>query len=111
MLFRSVDGAVGYSRAGSLQGQLALHDAAVTIPDAPPLTLDQASIVLAGGHPVLPAPRVRTAGQDQAQIEADYAFGDGAFDITISAGRMKVAALRAQVTLEAAFAGTHREQD
>ena len=97
----AVDGAVGYSGAGSLQGQLALHDAAVTIPDAPPLTLDQASIVLDGGHARLAPTLVRTAGQDQAQIEADYAFGDGAFDITISAGRMKVAALRAQVTLAA----------
>jgi len=44
---------------------------------------------------------VRTAGQDEAQIEADYAFGDGAFDIAISAGRMRVAALRAQVALAA----------
>jgi hypothetical protein len=96
----AVDGAIGYSGAG-LQGQLALHDAAVTIPDAPPLELDQASIVLDGGHARLAPAVVRTAGQDEAQIEADYAFGDGAFDIAISAGRMRVAALRAQVALAA----------
>jgi hypothetical protein len=97
----AVDGAVGYSGAGSLQGELALHEAAVTIPDAPPLTFDQASIILDGGHARLAPTLVRTAGQDQAQLEADYAFGDGAFDIAISAGRMRVAALRAQVALAA----------
>ncbi len=97
----TVDGAIGYSGAGSLQGGLALHDAAVTIPDAPPLILDQASIVLGEGHARLAPVLVRTAGQDQAQVEADYDFGEGAFDIAISAARMKVAALRPQVALAA----------
>jgi hypothetical protein len=97
----AVDGAVGYSSAGSLQGELALHGAAVTIPDAPPLTIDQADIVLDGGHARLAPAVVRTAGQDEAQIEADYAYGEGAFDISISAGRMRVTALRAQVALAA----------
>lgn len=97
----TVDGAIGYSGAGRLQGELALHDAAVTIPDAPPLTLAQASIILEDGHARLAPTVVRTAGQDEAQIEADYAFGEGAFDIAISAERMKVASLRAQVTLAA----------
>jgi len=97
----TVDGAVGYSGAGSLQGQLALHDAAIGIPDAPPLTVDQASIVLDGGHARLAPTVVRTAGQDQARVEADYAFGDGAFDIAISADRMRVLALRAQIALAA----------
>ncbi|MGB7761962.1 MAG: hypothetical protein WBL61_19160 [Bryobacteraceae bacterium] len=97
----AVDGAIGYSGAGSLQGELALHEAAVTIPDAPPLMIEQASIILDGGHARLAPTVVRTAGQDKAQIEADYAFGDGAFDIAISAERMRVAALRAQVALAA----------
>ena len=97
----TVDGAIGYSGAGSLEGQLALHDAAVTIPDAPPVTLEEGSVVLDGGHARLAPVQVRTAGQDQAQIQADYGFGDGTFDIAIFAARMKVAALRQQITLAA----------
>jgi len=97
----TVDGAIGYSGAGRLQGQVSLHDAAVTIPDAPPLTLAQASIVFEGGHARLAPTLVHTANQDEAQIEADYGFGKGAFDLAISAARMKVASLRAQVALAA----------
>ncbi len=97
----TVDGAIGYSGAGSLQGQLALHDTAVTIPDAPPLKLDPSIIVLEDGHARLAQTLVRTAGPDHVQVEADYAFLEGAFDITISGARTKMAALRAQVTLAA----------
>jgi len=97
----AVDGAIGYSGAGSVQGELALHGVAVTIPDAPPLEIDQADIVLDGGHARLTPAVVRTAGQDEAQIVADYAFGDGAFDIGISAAHMRVLSLRPQVALAA----------
>jgi len=96
----AVDGAVGYSGTGSLQGELALHDAAVTIQDTPPLTLDQASIVLDGGHARLAPTLVRTAARTSAN-RSRLRLSRGAFDIAISAGHMKVAALRAQVTLAA----------
>ena len=97
----AVDGAIGYSGAGSVQGELAMHGVAVTIPDAPPLTIDQADVVLDGGHARLAPAVVRTAGNDEAQIEADYAYGEGGFDIAISAGRMRVASLRPQVAMAA----------
>ena len=44
---------------------------------------------------------VRTADQDQAQIEADYAMDEETLDLSISAEAMKVASLRAQVALAA----------
>jgi hypothetical protein len=44
---------------------------------------------------------VRTADQDQAQIEADYAMDGETLDLSISAEAMKVASLRAQVALVA----------
>jgi len=97
----TVDGAIGYSGAGRLQGQLALHDTVVTIPQAPPLAIPQAGIVFEQGHARLAPAEVHTAAQDEAQIEADYAFSDGVFDLSISAARMKVASLRAQVALAA----------
>jgi hypothetical protein len=44
---------------------------------------------------------VRTADQEQAQIEADYAMDQETLDLSISAEAMKVASLRAQVALAA----------
>ena len=97
----SLDGAVVYSGKGSFQGKLALHDASVTIPDSPPVRFEQAHIVVGNGHLHLSPARVRTAGQDEAQVEADYALDQGTLDLSISAEAMKVASLRAQVALAA----------
>ena len=97
----SLDGAVVYSGQGSFQGKLAFHDAAVTIPDSPPVRFEQAYLVMDGDHVHLSPAVVRTADQDQADIEADYGIHDGAFDLTISTAGMKVASLRSQVALAA----------
>jgi hypothetical protein len=97
----SMDGAIGYSGLGSFQGELAFHDTALTIPDSPPIRFDQAHIVLDHGHVRLSPAVVRTADQDQAQIEADYAVDQETLDLSISAEAMKVASLRAQVALAA----------
>jgi hypothetical protein len=95
----AVDGAIGYSSAGGVQGELAMHGAAITVPDAPPIAIDEADIVLDGGHARLAPTVMRTAGHDEAQIEADYAFGEGNFDLAVSAGKMRVASLRPQIAL------------
>jgi len=97
----TVDGAIGYSGAGRAQGELALHDAVVTIPDAPPLSVLQAEIVLEDGHARLAPAQVLTAGQDVAKVDADYAFLQNAFDVEMVADRLKVAALGAQMRLAA----------
>jgi hypothetical protein len=97
----SMDGAIGYSGQGSFQGQLAFHDTALTIPDSPPIRFEQAYIVLDHGHVRLSPAVVRTADQDQAQIEADYAMDEETLDLSISAEAMRVASLRAQVALAA----------
>ena len=97
----TVDGAIGYSGGGRVQGELAMHDATVTIPDAPPLAIDEARVILEDGHARLAPAVFRTAGQDEAQIDADYAFGAGAFDCGVSAAHIRAVALRAQVVLAA----------
>ncbi len=97
----SMDGAIGYSGQGSFQGQLAFHDAALTIPDSPPVRFEQAQLVFDHGHAHLPPTLVKTADQDQARIEADYALDDETLDLTISADAMRVASFRAQVALGA----------
>ena len=95
-----MDGAIAYS-AGTLQGQISVRDAALTIPDSPAMRFDQAAIVFDGGHVRLSPTTVRTSEQDEAQVQADYAIGDNTFDLSISANAMKVASLRAQVALAA----------
>ena len=97
----SMDGAIGYSGQGSLQGELEFHDTAVTIPDSPPVRFEQAHMVVDHGHVRLSPAVVRTADQEQAQIEADYAVDEETLDLSISAEAMQVASLRAQVALAA----------
>jgi hypothetical protein len=96
----TADGVIGYSGQGSFQGELAFHDAALTIPDSPPIGFQQAYIVLDQGHVRLSPTLVGTAN-DQARIEADYAMDRDALDLSISADSMDVSTLRAQVSLAA----------
>jgi hypothetical protein len=97
----SMDGAIGYSGHGSLQGTIGFHDAAVTIPDSTPIRLQQAYVVLGNGHAHLtPASAVTDSG-DRGTLEADYSSEDGAFDLTIASDAMPVDALRSQVALAA----------
>jgi len=96
----TVDGAVGYSGEAGLQGGLAFHGAALTIPDSPPLSFDQAYLVVGQNHLRLSPALVGTAN-DQARIEADYAMDRQVLDMSISADSMDVSTLRAQVALAA----------
>jgi len=97
----TIDGAVGYSGQGSFQGQFALHDAAVTIPESPPVRFDVAYVMVDHGHVRLSPTVVRTAEQDEASVEADYAMDADTLDLAISSDGMKVESLRAQVALAA----------
>ena len=97
----TMDGAIGYSGAGSFQGQLAFHDTALTIPDSPPISFERAYLIADHGHIRLSPARVRTTEQDLAEIEADYALDSQTLSLAISTEAMKVASLRAQVALAA----------
>jgi hypothetical protein len=97
----TMDGVIGYSGQGSLQGEVAFHDAALQIPDSPPVGFEQARVVFGGGHARLAPALVRAAGGEEARLEADYDMGGEALDLAISAQAMPVASLRAQVALAA----------
>ncbi|MGA7241370.1 MAG: hypothetical protein WBY44_37150 [Bryobacteraceae bacterium] len=97
----TVDGAIGYSGQGSFQGTLGFHDAAVTIPDSPPVRFENAYLVTDHGHVRLsPASVLSTAGE-RATLEADYAIDAETLDLAIVTDSMNVAALRSQVALAA----------
>ncbi len=97
----AMDGAIGYSGEGSFQGQLAFHDAALTIPDSPTVRAEQAYVVVDHGHARLTPALVHTADRDSARIEADYAMDENTLDLAISTDALQVASLRAQVALAA----------
>jgi len=97
----SIDGAIGYSGRGQLQGALAFHETSLAIPDSPPVRFEQAQVVLDPGHVRLAPALVRTSDGGQAQVEADYALDAGTLDLSISTGSMQVSSLRAQVSLAA----------
>ncbi len=97
----SMDGAIGYSGQGGLQGELGFHDAAMTIPDSPPLQVKAAYFVVGGGHVRLSPAEVSTSTEDQALVEADYDIDDEALDLAIRTDGMNVASLREQVSLAA----------
>lgn len=96
-----IDGAIGYSGRGTLQGALSFHQASLTIPNSPAMQFEQAQVVLDHGHIRLAPSVVNTGDGGQAQAEADYALDRDALDLAISAQAMKVAALRSQVALAA----------
>ena len=97
----TMDGAIGYSGQGSLQGALAFHDTALAIPDSPAVRFEQAHIILGNGHARLSPALVRGGENDEARIEADYALDTQTLDLAITTDAMKVQSLRAQVALAA----------
>jgi len=58
-------------------------------------------VVLGDGHARLAPSLVHTADGGEAQVEADYTIDQDALDLAISTEKMKVASLRAQVSLAA----------
>jgi hypothetical protein len=97
----TLDGAIGYAGQGSWQGQLAFQDAAVTIPDSPPVRFEQAYLLFDGGHVRLPEALARTSGDELARLEAEYQLDTGALGLTIATDSMAVAGLRSQASLAA----------
>jgi hypothetical protein len=95
----SIDGAIGYSNPGGLQGELVLHDTALAMPDSEPLRLDQVHIMAGRGKLWLAPSVVRTTGDELARVEAIYSMDDDSLDLSISSEGMKVSTLRTQAGL------------
>jgi hypothetical protein len=94
-----MDGAIGISGQGIVQGSVAFQDASLTIPDSPAVRFEHASILFDGDHVRLSPAVARMADEDAAAIEAEYAMNTGTLDVTVSTESMKVASLRAQAAV------------
>jgi hypothetical protein len=97
----TMDGALNYSDQSVFEGQLAFHDAALTIPNSPPVRFENAYLIVGRGLARLSPALVRTAGGEEARIEASYDMGAEALDLSIAADAVQVASLRAQAALAA----------
>ena len=97
----TLDGVLGYSGQGSLQGALDFHDASLAIPDSPPLRSRQARLIFDRGHARLAPALVRTSQDEQAQVEGDYNWEAQSLHLKISTDAMRVESLRAQAALAA----------
>jgi len=95
----SLDGVLGYSGGGSLQGELDFHDASMAIPDSPPIRFSQAQVVFDGGHARLTPAVARTGRHETAQLAADYDWAAQTLDVTVSTDAMRLESLRAQAGL------------
>ena len=97
----TLDGAIGYSEQGTWQGNLAFQDAAVTIPDSPPVRFEQAELLFDGGQVRLPTAVARTSADDLARLQGIYDLNTGALELEIATDSMAVSGLRSQVALAA----------
>lgn len=97
----TLDGAMVYSGESGLQGELAFHDSALTIPDSSPVQFEHARLLFEGDRIRLLPAIVHVAKDEDAQLEGDYVWGSPGPDLTISTESMGVASLRSQVALAA----------
>jgi hypothetical protein len=97
----TIDGAIGYSGEGSLQGQVSFVKPVLTVPDSAPLRGEAASLVFGQGPVRLQPAAVHVTDTEQATVKADYDTSAGTLDLDISSEGMSVASLRTQVALAA----------
>jgi hypothetical protein len=91
----SLDGAVSWSGPADLQGQIALHDGAVSFPDSPPVEFEEVKVLFDGDRIHLESALTRTENSN-ATIEANYRWPTEELDLNISSESMTIAAIRDQ---------------
>jgi hypothetical protein len=88
---------VSWSGQNNLQGQIAFHQAAVTLPDSPPVEFDEGKLLFDGDRIHLEPALARTAGSE-ASLEADYRVNTQELQLDISSEAMTIAAIRTHAT-------------
>jgi hypothetical protein len=89
----TLDGAVSWSGEGSLQGQIAFHEAAVTFPNSTAVQFEEASVLFDGDRIHL-APAVARIPESEASVDADYRWTTQELDLNISSESMTIADIR-----------------
>ena len=95
----TMDGAIGYSGEGSFLGELLFRDAAITVPDSPPVRFAQARVLVDRDRVRLEPTSARTGDGQEVQVQGDYSLEDDELDVAVAAEDLKVDSLRAQIAL------------
>ncbi len=94
-----VDGVIGYSRPGGVQGQFAVRDSAVRLRNAPAFEIRSAEVVIDGSM-VRVGPGTVSVGDGQsADVEGSYDATSGAASLAIATRAMDVRELHAATEL------------
>ena len=94
-----VEGAVGYSASGGMQGEVGFFESRVETPGSSPLQFEQARLLFDGGSVLLLPATVVTAEAQRASVEGRWEWGSRAWEFRIATKSMDVGALRAQSSL------------
>jgi AsmA family len=86
-----INGGIGYSNEGGLEGQLAVEDASLKFPDAEAVEFDSAPILLSKNRITLAPATVRMGNGQAAEIEGQYAIDDSYAALRISTRQLTIA--------------------
>ena len=91
----TLTGALGYSPAGGFRGKVAVAEASVTLPDLPPLRLEDLTVVADGSQMSLGPATVRVGEAHSAVLEARFQPGSPAMDVHLVSSGIELAHLQA----------------
>ena len=91
----TLTGALGYSPAGGFRGKVAVADASVTLPDLPPLRLEDLTVVADGSEMSLGPATLRVGDAHSARLEARFQAGSPAMDVRLVSSGIELAHLQA----------------
>lgn len=90
-----LSGAIGYAVESGFQGQLSLDDAAVTLPDGPPVRLAHASTVIGDGQVTIEPATVRLENEQTAEVAGQYHLDGSGLDVRVATRGLDVAQMQA----------------
>jgi len=90
-----LNGVIGYSPAGGLQGRLACTEAGVTIAGTADFRLRRAEVTLDGDLVRMPPATLLTADNQQATLQVEYSRSEKTLQGSLHGGPMPIAQLRA----------------
>jgi len=92
-----VQGVVGYSREGGMQGKLLLEQSSAKLPQGSVVTFEAAPVVIAGNQVTFGPAEVRTEDGETALVEARYALDSRAAGLKIGSRQLTISEMRSGV--------------
>ena len=98
----TLDGAVSFSRTGPSEGSAQITQASLVVPGAPPLTFEDAQILIAGGHAKVAPSEIRLSDSEETgTIESDYTLETHELKVTLTSRGMDIVRLHQHAAVAA----------